>query len=259
MTAIAFSTLISLLLFLKQTSGFLATTPSSYVVIPDTCSSWKDKHHQQMISPPATTASSTNKTCLSSVSQQSILWVTATVVGGALGAPFVTKPTKTWYRTISLPSYTPPNAIFGPVWSLLYTSMGIASWRIRTMVSSLQLRNLGIIQKNIMLLSFVHYALNIIWAPVFFGMQRLRLGHILNIVIWASLLPVLIGYSTIDLLSGMLLIPYFLWLSFAIKLSDGICKLNPTQTKNGTRLFNNARLESEIWDLREEAGKKVGL
>ncbi len=261
----------------KATSGFITNLPSP-TVIPE---SWKPLTVQLSRTTPATDTNarqirgkphdvfttntnipSGSKTSLNSVSQQ-LLWVAGTMGGGALGTPLVTKATKTWYNTIPLPTYTPPNAIFGPVWSVLYASMGIASWRIRTIVSfkdsNLATSSVSVspIQKYIMLLSFIHYALNIIWAPVFFGMKRLRLGHLLNIVIWLSLIPVIIGYGRIDLLSGALLLPYLLWLSFAIKLSSGICKLNPTTT--GTRLFNNAKLESEIWSLRQEAAKKVDL
>ena len=206
---------------------------------------------------------SNSSTSLNAVANPaSVLWVASTVLGGALGTPFVMKATRTWYNTIPLPSYTPPNAIFGPVWSFLYTSMGIASWRIRKILTSSTTTAatpyLSFIHQYIMLLSLVHYALNIIWAPVFFGMKRFRSGHVLNVAIWASLIPLIVGYFSIDLVSGMLLIPYFLWLSFAVGLSNGICKLNPTNTKEG-RLFNNAKLESEIWKLRAEAGKNVGL
>ena len=211
---------------------------------------------------------------------QSISWVATTVVGGTLGAPFVMKATRSWYRTIPLPSFTPPNAIFGPVWSLLYATMGIASWRIRNIVLLKQTihqssKNIGVtgagvgvgvgggllssIQQHIMILSLIHYTLNIIWAPIFFGLKRFRLGHVLNITIWATLIPIIIGYSTLDLVSGLMLIPYFLWLSFAIRLSDGICKLNPTDAVKNGRLFNNAKLEDEIWKLRKEAGERVGL
>mmetsp|Transcript_2872 Transcript_2872/g.3378 ORF Transcript_2872/g.3378 Transcript_2872/m.3378 type:complete len:274 (+) Transcript_2872:164-985(+) len=201
-----------------------------------------------------------------------IPWVTSTILGGSISTPLVLKATKTWYKSIPLPSYTPPNAIFGPVWTILYTFMGIGSCRIYTLTtttttiladtttSSAMFLLLPRLQKNIMKLSYLHFLLNIVWAPIFFGLKRLRLGHVLNVLILLSLVPVIIGYMSLDYVSGLLLVPYLIWLAFAVRLSSGICHLNPTNFKGSRRrLFNNALLENEIWKLREEAGKKVGL
>ena len=207
-------------------------------------------------------------TVTQAINLNSIRWVMGTILGGTLGTPFVLIATKTWYNTIPLPPYTPPNYIFGPVWSFLYTCMGIASWRIRQQIRSTSTAaaaaatsTIGMINTYIMLLSFIHFILNITWAPIFFGAKRLRLGHVWNILIWTSLLPVIVGYSIIDVTSGLLLLPYFVWLTFAIRLSHGICTLNPTSTnkKRDGRLLNNAMFENEIWKLRKEAGRKVGL
>jgi tryptophan-rich sensory protein len=150
------------------------------------------------------------------ISASSVAWVAASAFGGMLGAPFVIQSTKTWYNNIPLPLFTPPKSVFAPVWTVLYTLMGIASWRIcnilqcasaaggttsstssmigtaaaaaatTTTIMSNTLPTgalhlfsfpfpaaVATIQHNIMLLSLIHYIMNISWAPIFFGLKRL--------------------------------------------------------------------------------------
>ena len=190
-----------------------------------------------------------------------IVWVLTSILGGTSGTPFVIKSTQTWYTTISLPSFTPPNKIFAPVWTVLYTLMGIASWRIRQTIISMQSSSnpiLSFLQCNIIPFSFIHYIMNISWAPIFFGLKRLRMGHVLNVLLLVTLIPIIGIYFSIDVWSGVLLLPYLLWLGLATRLSSEVCKLNPTEVKLGY-WYNNAKLQDQIWKLRKEAGKRVGL
>jgi len=190
-----------------------------------------------------------------------VAWVASSVLGGISGAPIVMKSTRTWYKTIPLPSFTPPNKLFAPVWSTLYTMLGIASWRIRNIVMKNVNAGAGMLpflQKNIILLSLIHYAMNLSWAPTFFGLKRLRAGHILNVMLIATLLPIIGVYFSLDTVSGMLLLPYLAWLLVATRLSSEICRLNPTEVKNGY-WYNNAKLQDQVWKLRKEAAKSIGL
>lgn len=190
-----------------------------------------------------------------------IVWVLTSILGGTSGTPFVIESTQTWYTTISLPSFTPPNKIFAPVWTVLYTLMGIASWRIRQTIISMQSSSnpiLSFLQCNIIPFSFIHYIMNISWAPIFFGLKRLRMGHVLNVLLLVTLIPIIGIYLSIDVWSGVLLLPYLLWLGLATRLSSEVCKLNPTEVKLGY-WCNNAKLQDQIWKLRKEAGKRVDL
>ena len=199
-------------------------------------------------------------TSLNAINTKAIQWVASTVIGGALGTPIVASGTKSWYREIPLPSYTPPNKVFMPVWTTLYTLMGIASFRIKSLICAQAGGGCATtlwLQQNVMTLSYMHYSLNLVWAPIFFGLLKFRLGHVLNVVLLTTLIPLLYTYATLDLASAIMLVPYLIWLGVATRLSRGICELNPTNGKD--YFFNNAKLQREIWKLREEAGKKVGL
>jgi len=202
-----------------------------------------------------------------SASIAAVTWVASSVLGGMVGAPVVIKSAKTWYKTIPLPTFTPPNGVFGPVWTILYTVMGIASWRIKGFVTQTNIGSAAtstvsivppFLQQNIVLLSCIHYAMNISWAQIFFGLKKLRAGHVLNVALVITLLPLIAVYYAIDPLSGIMLFPYLVWILLATRLSSGVCKLNPTEVKNGY-WYNNAKLQDQIWKLRKEAARNIGV
>mmetsp|Transcript_9878 Transcript_9878/g.13921 ORF Transcript_9878/g.13921 Transcript_9878/m.13921 type:complete len:246 (+) Transcript_9878:82-819(+) len=182
-----------------------------------------------------------------SLANKSVTWALLAVIGGTTGTPIVIRATrgKGWYRRINLPSWTPPDSIFGPVWTTLYSCMGYAAFKVY------QLKG---ISSPTLKLAFLHYFLNLVWAPVFFGMQRLRAAHAINFFLLPSLLVIIPNFYRINPLSGLLLLPYLFWLSFATKLNETICRLNPTE-----KGYNNAMLEADISKLQDEAAKRVGL
>jgi tryptophan-rich sensory protein len=141
--------------------------------------------------------------------------------------------------------------------------MGIASWRIRNIsMSIIPNANPGVLpflQNNIVLLSLIHYAMNLSWAPLFFGRKRLRAGHVLNVMLVATLLPIMWVYFSLDVKSGILLLPYLVWLLLATRLSSAVCKLNPTEVTQHGEWYNNAKLQDQIWKLRKQAAKNIGL
>jgi benzodiazapine receptor len=179
-------------------------------------------------------------------------YVFGTILGGNVGTPFVLAAKKSWYDRIAKPKWTPPNRIFAPVWITLYTLVGLAVYRITSLNPSTT--PLQLLRRLSLVMYGVHYLLNIIWAPIFFGWKRLRLGHVLNILLLTTLAPVLYGFYRIDQLSAFLLIPYMLWLFVATALSNGICKLNPT-----IKGYNNAMLEADIYSYQQKAAKYAGL
>ena len=161
------------------------------------------------------------------------------------GIPFVMNGTRKggWYSQIDLPSWTPPNALFGPVWTCLYTCMGLAVSRIVKLSSDPLLKN------PLLGLWAFHFALNVVWAPVFFGLQRFRFGLGISYGLVATLGLVMRNFHRVDPVASYLLIPYALWLSFAtFGLNVAICKRNPT--KNG---YNEGMFRAQLIKLQEQA------
>mmetsp|Transcript_18795 Transcript_18795/g.46573 ORF Transcript_18795/g.46573 Transcript_18795/m.46573 type:complete len:310 (-) Transcript_18795:85-1014(-) len=179
------------------------------------------------------------------------------VLGGLIGTPFVIRATRgpfAWYRKISLPSWTPPDTIFGPVWSTLYTLMGLAIGRLWNVTAS----NPQQMNTLTLTLWMVHYVINILWAPVFFGMKKLRLASIMNGLLLSTLIPVivLLGFYVQPIpqpVLAALLLPYLGWLTFATFLNVEICKRNPTDNKFGG--YNEARFQADLARLQQQAAR----
>mmetsp|Transcript_439 Transcript_439/g.493 ORF Transcript_439/g.493 Transcript_439/m.493 type:complete len:186 (+) Transcript_439:455-1012(+) len=101
----------------------------------------------------------------------------------------------------------------------------------------------------------LHFGLNVAWVPIFFGLQRLRLGLIVSCILVATLLFIIPVFYLIDPLAAYLLIPYGIWLSFAtFALNVAVCRLNPTE--NG---YNNAMFQAQLKKLQDTAATYAGV
>lgn len=167
-------------------------------------------------------------------------WVGGCVLSGTAGVPSVVGATKTWYRKIPLPTWTPPDRVFAPVWTSLYAMMGLATARVAAAA--------GVLSAPVVHF-LAHLCVNLLWAPIFFGLQRLRLALLMNVALIASL-SVLLGQYGIAAASpsALLLCPYMGWLLFATALNFAICRLNPT-----ARGYNNARWQADLAKLQKRA------
>lgn len=138
---------------------------------------------------------------------------------GIVGSVFTFPAISTWYQTLNKPSFSPPNFIFGPVWTALYALMGIALYLVisdKGKVKSGQAAKLFLTQ-----LFF-----NVTWSIMFFGLRNPLLGLINIIILWMLIVIVVYKFLKINLRAGILLLPYLAWVSFAAILNYSIWFLN---------------------------------
>lgn len=147
-------------------------------------------------------------------------WILLCEFVGIAGSLFTAASVRSWYPTLQKPVFSPPNWIFGPVWVTLYALMGIAAYRI----SGLGTKRKEV--QNAIGLFLVNLFFNAIWSPVFFGARNILLAFIIIAVMWVSLIGVIFRYQNLDKPSAYLMLPYFLWVSFAMVLNYHLWLLN---------------------------------
>ena len=137
---------------------------------------------------------------------------------GAIGAIW-TSSDGPWYREINKPSFNPPNWIFGPVWTLLFTLMGISLYLVWISPSS----NIKLIALTLFVIQFIF---NITWSYLFFGLNNPLWSFIEILFLIGFILVTIFYFFKVNKTAGYLLIPYLLWVIFASFLNYSIWKLN---------------------------------
>jgi translocator protein len=149
-----------------------------------------------------------------------LLAFVAACFGAALvGSTFTTPSVPEWYGSLVKPSFTPPNWLFGPVWSMLYLAMAIAGWLVwRRQRESSTTLPLALFGGQLML--------NVSWSILFFGLQAPRIALVEILILWAAIFATLLSFWRISTIAGWLFVPYLTWVSFATIMNFEICRLN---------------------------------
>ncbi len=156
--------------------------------------------------------------------QSDILKLIASLIicqlAGFVGSLFTTPSIPTWYASLEKPSFTPPNWVFSPVWISLFVLMGISLF----LVWQKTLHYPGV--KTAMLWFGVQLALNMYWSALFFGLKSPFLAFIEIVLLWVAIFITIFKSFKVSRLAGVLLVPYFFWVSFATALNYAIWNLN---------------------------------
>ena len=121
-----------------------------------------------------------------------------------------------WYGSLAQPPGAPPNAVFGPVWTVLYVLMGVAAWRVWWRVQAGPALRLWGWQ----------LALNAVWTPVFFWLRQPLPALAVLAALIVAIVVTMRRFAAIDRAAAWLLVPYLLWTGYALYLNAGICWLN---------------------------------
>jgi tryptophan-rich sensory protein len=139
---------------------------------------------------------------------------------GAIGSIYTFQSIPTWYAGLVKPPLNPPNWIFGPVWTALYTLMAISLFLIIKKGFAAEGVKLAVIFFAIQLV------LNALWSFVFFG-ARTPLNAIPVIAaMWILILACVITFWRISKPASIMMMPYLLWVGFASYLNVGVYFLN---------------------------------
>jgi tryptophan-rich sensory protein len=142
-------------------------------------------------------------------------------LAGVIGSIFTMSSIPTWYATLQKPSFSPPNWLFGPVWTTLFTLMGISLYLVWDRTSRSKET------KKPLVIFGVQLVLNIFWSVLFFGLKSPFYSFIEIIILWLAIAFNIFKFYKISKNAGLLLIPYLLWVTVATILNFYIWMLNP--------------------------------
>lgn len=146
-------------------------------------------------------------------------WLLLVFVAGAIGAA-ASVQAATFYATLAQPSWAPPAAVFGPVWSVLYVLMGIAAWLVWR-------RGGWAAQRRALIVFVAQLALNALWSWLFFGWHLGAAAMLDIVVLWVLIVVTVAMFWRARPPAGLLLLPYLAWVSFASALNYAVWQLNP--------------------------------
>lgn len=130
-----------------------------------------------------------------------------------------------WYAEAEKAPWSPPNILFGPVWTALYTLMSIAAWLVWRRREQPGAR-------HALALYVAQLVLNCLWTPVFFGAfpaigpAALWIALAIIVALDVLVLLTLLAFSRHSKAAAALLVPYLLWVLFATTLNAAVAVLN---------------------------------
>ncbi|QQG46550.1 MAG: tryptophan-rich sensory protein [Candidatus Niyogibacteria bacterium] len=152
-------------------------------------------------------------------------------LAGVIGSFFTVSSIPNWYAGLVKPALNPPAWVFGPAWTMLYALMGISLfliWKINPSEARVGER------RRAVTLFFIQLFLNAIWSIIFFGLHGSTWLTINNlgwalvdiILLWLAIVWTMVVFYKISRPAAYLLVPYLLWVSFAMYLNYAIWALN---------------------------------
>jgi benzodiazapine receptor len=146
----------------------------------------------------------------------------------AAAAPGLVLRPGRWYEDLVKPSWRPPNWLFGPVWLVLYLMIAVSGWQVW--------RKAGFDgAAGALAVYAVQLVFNGLWSAIFFGLHRPGLALIEIVCLWLSILATVVAFHPVDEWAAYMLVPYALWVAFAVVLNFRIWRLNPGRASSSGR------------------------
>ena len=138
---------------------------------------------------------------------------------GFLGFFFADPSMSSWYEGLAKPPLTPPDALFGIAWTILYTLMAVAACVVWLKPQNPE-------TEGWLRFYFIQLLFNAAWTIFFFGFHAIPLAFADCLVLAYLVFGLTISGLEIKRAVFYLMLPYFLWVTFALYLTLGIWVLN---------------------------------
>ena len=121
------------------------------------------------------------------------------------------------YNMLQKPPLAPPGAVFPIVWTILYILMGIS-------YGILKVNNQT--DEEINWIYYIQLAINALWSIIFFNFKCRLFAFVWIILLAVAVISMIRKFYSKNKISGLLQIPYILWVIFAAYLNFGFYILN---------------------------------
>ena len=138
---------------------------------------------------------------------------------GALAA-FLTREGMERFGALNQPPLSPPDWLFPVVWTILYTLMGIASYQVYHADAP------DAVRKRALWCYGVQLLFNFLWSIFFFELGLYYFAFFWLLVLWGLIFLTIVLFNRAKKGAGWLLLPYIVWVSFALYLNIGVALLN---------------------------------
>lgn len=144
------------------------------------------------------------------------IFLLACCAAGATGAVF--EP-GAWYKTLSKPTWTPPDWMFPVAWTTIYLLISFAGARV------------AVLEGNAYAMAFwaAQTGFATLWTPIFFGLRRLKGALLVMVPLWGSVAACLWFNFQLDFWAGMAFVPYLVWVTVAAALNFAVWRMNPNE------------------------------
>ena len=152
-------------------------------------------------------------------------WLGPAVISAAIvlvqfaGWRVTTPAIPVWYAGLAKPSWTPPDWLFGPVWTVLYLMMAVAACLVWARRADRPVR-------LPLTLFGLQLASNLLWSVLFFGARAPALGLADIGLLWALIGATAVAFWRVHRAAGLLLLPYWGWVSYAAAMNAAIVARN---------------------------------
>jgi tryptophan-rich sensory protein len=148
-----------------------------------------------------------------------LAFLVACFATAGLGAALTAVSVHDWYQTLQKPKWTPPDGIFGPVWTALFCLIALAGW--------FYWRRMGWIAGQTGLRWFaLQLGLNAAWSGLFFALRSPGLAFADILLLWIAIVATIRAFRSASALAAGLLAPYLIWVSYATALNGVIWRMN---------------------------------
>ena len=125
-----------------------------------------------------------------------------------------------WYVNLHMPPWKPPDALFGPAWTLIFAAAALAGalgWQAMPQRAA---------RITLCLFFGVNALLNVLWSALFFRLHRPDWALLEVVLLWLSILVLMFALRRVSTRAALLLLPYLAWVSYAAFLNLAVVRLN---------------------------------